>query len=124
MIGAASYDVNDVDMTVEDLLRNVEVALAVSGRTGLNDFVVFGQELLESHSDYHYYRELKDAINANEFALCFQPICNLFEGDTIAYEAMFRWKHGKFGVLRPEKFIHVIERSCDINWVGLWAYEQ
>ncbi len=124
VIGAASYDVNDVDITVEDLLRNVEVALAVSGRTGLNDFVVFGQELLESHSDYHYYRELKDAINANEFALCFQPICNLFEGDTIAYEAMFRWKHGKFGVLRPEKFIHVIERSCDINWVGLWAYEQ
>ena len=124
VIGAAAYDVNDVGMTVEDLLRNVEVALAVSGRTGLNQFVVFAPELLESHSDYHYYRELKDAINANEFTLYFQPICNLFDGDTIAYEAMFRWNHSEYGTLRPEKFIHVIERSCDINWVGLWAYEQ
>lgn len=124
IVGAASYDVNDVDMTVEDFLRNVEVSLAVSGRTGLNDFVVFAPEFLDNHADYHYYRELKDAVNANEFTLCYQPVCNLFEGDTIAYEAMLRWNHSEFGLLRPEKFIHVIERSCDINWVGLWAYEQ
>lgn len=124
VVGAAAYDVNDVDMTVKDFLRNVEVALAVSGRTGLNEFVIFTPEFLENYEDFHYYRELKDAINANEFTIYFQPIFNLLAGETIAYEAMLRWNHSEFGALSPEKFIRVIERSRDINWVGLWAYEQ
>lgn len=124
IIGAASYDVNDIDMTVEELLRNIEVSLAVSGRNGLNDFVVFTPELLTDFADYHYYRELKDAINANEFTLFFQPVCNLFDGDTIAYEAMLRWNHNELGELLPEQFVHVLERSGDVGWVGLWAYEQ
>lgn len=124
IIAATSYDVNDIDMTVEQFLRNMEVSLAVSGRSGLNDFVVFTPELLENNADYHYYRELKDAINANEFTLHFQPVCNLIEGETIAFEAMLRWNHNERGSLLPEQFIHVIERSGDVGWVGLWAYEQ
>lgn len=124
VIGAASYSVGDVEMKTADFLRNLEVAVAVSGREGLNDFVIFTPDLLRSYADYHYYRELKDAINAKEFTLHFQPIYNLYEGSPIAYEAMLRWNHGEFGSLRPEKFIHVIDRSGDINWVGLWAYEQ
>lgn len=124
IIGAESYDVNNVDMTAEEFLKNIEVALAVSGRRGLNDFVVFTPDLLENFADIHYYRELKDAINADEFTLYFQPICNLFEGDTIAYEATIRWNHNELGSLLPENFSHVLERSGDIGWVGLWAYEQ
>ncbi len=124
IIGAELYDVDDVDMTVEEFLRNIEITLAVSGRKGLNDFTVFTKQLLENSADYHYYRELKDAINANEFTLYFQPICNLFEGDVIAYEAMLRWNHNELGALLPENFIHVIERSGDAGWVGRWAYEQ
>ncbi len=124
VIGAAAYNVNDVETRVEDFLRNLEIALAVSGREGLNDYVVFTPELLNNCADYHYYRELKDAINAEEFTLYFQPIYNLYENEPIAYEATLHWDHNELGALRRDKFIHVIERSGDIGWVGLWAYEQ
>ncbi len=123
-VGAARFETDEENMTMEDLMRNTEVALAASRRAGINHLAVFVPELLESNADYRYYREIKDAINAGEFALYFQPIFNLFEGDTIAYEATIHWDHGDFGTLSPEKFLHVIEKSGDINWVGLWAYEQ
>ena len=118
------FDADDVDMTAEAFLKNLEIAVAVSGRRGLNGFVVFTPELLENSADCHYYRELKDAIGAEEFTLYFQPVCNLFEGETIAYEAALRWNHNELGSLLPEKFAHVLERSGDAAWVGRWAYEQ
>lgn len=124
VIGAAAYNVNDVDVSVDDFLRRLEIALAVSGREGINDFVVYTPELLNECPDYQYYRELKDAINAEEFTLYFQPIYNLYENEPIAYEAMLRWNHSEHGALSYEKFIHAIERSGDIDWVELWAYEQ
>ena len=123
ILGAAHFHAEE-RITAEELIRNVEVALAVSGRRGVNDYAVYTPELLQANADYHYYRELKDAINANEFTLCFQPIRNLLNGNAIAYEAMLRWNHSELGALRPEKFISVMERSGDMNWVGLWAYEQ
>ena len=123
ILGAAAFHAKDTIKT-GDFLRNVDLALAVSGRGGVNDFIVYTPDLEAKKSDYHYYRELKDAINANEFTLCFQPIRNLFNGNTVAFESMLCWNHNELGALRPEKFIHVMERSGDIQWVGLWAYEQ
>ena len=123
VVGAASHD-GEAKLTTAEFLQQIEVALAVSGRGGVNDYVVYTPDLLATNSDYHYYRELKDAIAANEFALYFQPIRNLIDGSPIAYETMLRWDHSEYGALRPEKFIHAIERSGDMNWVGLWAYEQ
>ena len=123
ILGASSFD-GETKLTAEEFLQQMEVALAVSGRGGVNDFVIYSPELLAGNANYHYYRELKDAINANEFALYFQPIRNLVDGSAIAYEAMLHWNHSEYGTLRPEKFIHIMERSGDMNWVGLWAYEQ
>ena len=123
ILGAASFYPDD-KCTAKELLRNVEIALAVSGRGGANNFEIFSPDLLANNSDYHYYRELKDAINANELSLRFQPIRNLLNGDTLAYETTLHWEHGESGEIQPDKLVHVLERTDDLHWVGLWAYEQ
>lgn len=123
IVGAASHD-GTLKLTTEVFLRQIEIALAVSGRGGVNDYVVYTPELFAGNTDYHYYRELKDAINDGAFTLCFQPIRNLVDGSPIAYEMLLHWNHSEYGALRPEKFLHIMERSGDMNWVGLWAYEQ
>ena len=123
ILGAASFHGKE-PLGLEVFLQKIEAALAVSGRGGVNDFVIFTPELFANNADYNYYRELKNAINANELTLRFQPIRNLLNGNAIAYEGMLSWNHSEFGPLRPEKFIHVMERSGDMNWVGLWAFEQ
>ena len=123
MLGVASFHPSE-QIKTDEVLKRIEVALAVSGRIGLNDFAVYSPDLIVYEATYHYYRALKEAINENEISLRFQPIRHLFNGNAIAYEASFSWVRPEIGPVRPEKFLHIIEQSGDINWLGLWAYEQ
>ena len=123
-VGASSY--NAFDGTPAQYLLNLDSALVNSKRKGPNQFYVFDSTLVRADAkDSAYYRELKQAIAENEFSLYFQPIYELGIGEAAAYESLLRWNHKRLGgMLQPVKFLHAMERSGDVNWVGLWAFEQ
>jgi EAL domain-containing protein (putative c-di-GMP-specific phosphodiesterase class I)/GGDEF domain-containing protein len=122
-IGINSY--NSFNTTVESFNQNLDYALAAAKRSGLNRYVIYSADLMDKESEeYKYYQEIKSAIEANEFTLYYQPIYNLVENTVCAYESLLRWNHHTLGVLAPNKFLQIMEQSGDINWVGIWAFEQ
>lgn len=122
-IGATSY--NAFSANFDQFRANLELSLAAAKRSGLNRYVIYSSEMMDSESqEYKYYQEIKSAIEAKEFTLYYQPIYDLSTRKVFAYESLLRWNHRTLGVLAPNKFLHIMEQSGDINWVGVWAFEQ
>lgn len=122
-IGIASYD--EFNRSYEQIWQNLELALVVAKRSGADQFVIHTSELNNRESDeYKYYQEIKEAIENNEFTLYYQPFVETDTLNIAGFETLLRWNHKTMGVLSPDKFLNILEQSGDINWVGLWAFEE
>lgn len=111
--------------TYDELMSNLDLALVVSKRNGINNFVIHNRELSNRESEeYKNYLEIKQAIDNEDFTLYYQEIRNITNNTVFGYEALLRWEHKTLGVLSPEKFLKIMEHSGDINWVGIWAFDK
>lgn len=109
----------------KDLMQSLEIANYVAKRDGGNRYVVYNKDIKEEESsNLEYFKEVRRAFDNNEFCLYYQPIINLQERKVFGFESFLRWNHPKLGVLTPDKFIHVLEHSGDINYISKWGVEQ
>jgi diguanylate cyclase (GGDEF)-like protein len=56
-------------------------------------------------------QELKAAHLEDELYLEFQPICDVRERRMVGFEALGRWRSPKLGLVRPDEFIRIAERT-------------
>jgi len=74
----------------------------------------------ELPSDLILERELRCAFDQGELSLCYQPIIQLDNHHAICAEALLRWASPKYGNVRPNDFIHVLEKSTLLIPVTKW----
>ncbi len=55
--------------------------------------------------------ELRSAIAAEQLTVYVQPQADLATGEVVGVEALVRWQHPDEGLLRPDEFISLAERS-------------
>lgn len=65
--------------------------------------------------------ELRTAIDADQLLLHYQPKIDLKTGRAIGAEALVRWKHPQRGLLFPDTFIPLAERTGLINQLTTWV---
>jgi len=65
--------------------------------------------------------DLRRAIDTGELFLLYQPIVSLDDGRLIGAEALVRWAHPTRGVLAPDEFIPVAERTGLSVALGRWV---
>ncbi len=68
-------------------------------------------------------RALHEAMHAGQLGLLYQPQIDN-QGHLIGAEALMRWHHPEFGVIAPDEFIPLAERSGLIHVLGRYALEQ
>ena len=56
-------------------------------------------------------RDLRYALQRNEFSLVFQPIFDVKNNQVAGCEALLRWNHPTFGLRLPDDFIEAAERT-------------
>jgi len=114
--------------TAVELIHNADTAMDWCRRDGACNVQLFTEHL---HSDLQQRldleRELRQALQRNEFFLEYQPQINLQSGDVKSVEALIRWNSPR-GVLQPKSFISFAE-ECDLiipisNWVVREACRQ
>ncbi len=66
--------------------------------------------------------ELRQALEQNQFMLCYQPKVALSEGRVVGVEALIRWQHPERGWISPGEFISVAEESGLIGPLGEWIF--
>ena len=66
-------------------------------------------------------KRLREAIEAEQFVLHYQPKVDLASGTVCGLEALMRWQDPRSGLLAPDVFIPVLEDTDLILEVGRWA---
>ncbi|SER69126.1 bifunctional diguanylate cyclase/phosphodiesterase [Psychrobacillus sp. OK032] len=61
------------------------------------------------------------AIEQNQLELYYQPKINAKTNQIIGAEALIRWNHPKWGIISPNEFIPLAEKTGLINEIGKWV---
>ncbi len=68
-------------------------------------------------------RDLRSALENNEFELYYQPKIHAPSGQITGAEALLRWHHPRRGMISPLVFIPLAEQNGLINAMGNWVIE-
>ena len=66
-------------------------------------------------------RDLTQAIEGGQLELHYQPVIALHSGAVAGVEALVRWRHPTLGLVAPDEFIPLAERTRVIHRVGRWV---
>jgi len=108
-----------------DLLRRAEIARFSARDGGRGRRREFDPRMeREIHERLRLTAALREAIRNAEFELHYQPKVELATGRLLSAEALLRWRHPRFGLQLPGRFIPVAERSQLIVPIGEWALHE
>lgn len=110
------------DATLADeLMSKADMALYRGKKSGRHTIVQFSPDLLSEERHQRFVeRELRAAILLDQLELHYQPILDR-NGATSGYEALVRWHHPVRGMIAPDSFIPVAEKSDLIVKLGQWV---
>ena len=67
---------------------------------------------------------LRRAVELDEFELHYQPLVALATGRMLGVEALIRWHHTERGLIMPDEFIPLAERTGAIHQISDWVVSQ
>lgn len=121
-VGVATYPTSGSNY--KELSQSLELASYVAKKKGGNTYSLYSANIEEEEgSNLESYKEIRRALENHEFCLHYQPIVNIGERKLLGFESFLRWNHPEMGILTPNKFIHILEQSGDINTLNKWGIE-
>ncbi|MGZ5802315.1 MAG: putative bifunctional diguanylate cyclase/phosphodiesterase [Burkholderiaceae bacterium] len=78
----------------------------------------------ESNEQLELERDMRKALDRDEFTVYFQPQISFSGDEIVGAEALLRWRHPKKGLILPAVFIPIAERSGLIRQIGDWVLQQ
>lgn len=110
-------------LQAHELLKHADMALYEVKRMGRNDILFFDasieQRILVEQS---LLSDFRLALKRNELQLFYQVLVDA-EQNIKGYEALLRWQHPVHGLMLPERFMHLIEKTELIHTVGYQVLE-
>jgi diguanylate cyclase (GGDEF)-like protein len=111
--------------TVELLHTNADLAMYRAKNDGRNRSHFFDESLnKEVHRRSLLEQALRDPALLTQLQLVYQPQFELRTGRVSGVEALLRWQHPEHGVISPDEFIVVAERSGLILDIGTWVLRE
>jgi len=118
-IGIALSELGDTDTLV---LQRADTALYQAKASGRARFELFDQELNDQVvAIAELEAALRHAVPRNELRLHYQPIIKASSAEICGFEALVRWERPGYGLLPPEMFIAIAERTGLIIEIGSWV---
>lgn len=114
----------DDSCSADEMLRHAETAMFAAKASGGDRFSYFRESMqAEATKRSMIARELRKAIQLDQFSLYYQPIIEMRSGRVLKAEALLRWHHPEMGPISPADFIQIAEQTGSIGRVGQWVFE-
>lgn len=122
-VGIALYPADGA--TSEDILKNADSAMYAAKRSGRNCWAFYEPALQEdAFEKIRLTNSLRQALEAEELLLYFQPIVTAADQSILGFEALLRWNSADLGWVAPDRFIPYAEQSGLILPIGRWVLEE
>ena len=113
------------DETVDDLLRNADVAMYAAKGSSRGGAEIFRPALREGAAERaERAARLRGVEERDELRLDYQPIVDLTTSRIEGVEALVRWQPPDGPVLMPTDWIDLAEESGDIVPIGRWILRE
>lgn len=109
----------------EEVLRDADIAMYRAKASGGGCYALFDPAMQAALATrVALERDLRQALEHDEFVLHYQPIIHLHTGRIDKVEALIRWQHPTRGMVSPAEFIPLAEETGLIAPLGRWVLEQ
>ncbi|SDG37614.1 PAS domain S-box-containing protein/diguanylate cyclase (GGDEF) domain-containing protein [Pseudomonas benzenivorans] len=120
-LGFCCYPEDGLD--VSTLLRNADTAMYQAKHQGRNRICAFTPTMNEQmQRRLLLERDIRHALQNNEFCLVYQPQLDLLSGRLCGFEALVRWQRpGK--MVAPDEFIPLAEETGQIVAIDFYVFD-
>ncbi len=126
-VGTANFSRGDLDhLSVEaaatEIMKRAAIAASAAAAKGAGSHRVYDENL--DHRTRHRMQlrqSMRGALSEDQFELHYQPLVDLQTGSIVSAEALIRWRHPEFGLVRPDLFIGLAEESGLMGALGEWV---
>lgn len=111
--------------TPDELSQNADIALYAAKDAGRSRYQVYESSMsTEIQLRRSLERDLRKAVNREEFEVHYQAQVDAESGAYTGAEALIRWKHPEKGMLSPAVFIPLAEELGLIGAIGTWVLKK
>lgn len=122
-VGIALYPGNG--QTAEELLMNADAAMYHAKGAGKNGYSFFDASMnTNARKQLQLLQDLRQALELQQFRLFYQPKFDASNNQPVGAEALLRWEHPQQGLLLPEDFIDMAEKTGLIIPIGDWVLNE
>jgi diguanylate cyclase (GGDEF)-like protein len=123
-IGISNSTCDDNTISATQMLQQADLALyKVKKQGGLNYQVYDDRLAFIAKRQRQWEQEMVSLLQKQELMLYFQPRYNYQTQQVVGVEALLRPQHPKHGLMDPENFLEIIERSGLSYQVSIWLLE-
>lgn len=111
--------------TLQALLRSADIAMYHAKANGRGRVEIFSETLAQlAAGKLEMERDLRIALERDEFLLQFQPQVDVTTGQVVAAEALVRWAHPDRDLVLPGVFVPLAEETGVIVDLGDWVVDK
>ena len=119
-IGISCYPEDDIHES--NLLKYADTAMYKAKEEGGNNFQFYRSEMTDmAYEHVMMERDLREGILSGDFEVYYQPQIDVRNEKIIGIEALVRWHHPIVGLLSPDIFIPLAEKTGLIVALDLWV---
>ena len=120
-VGIAFYP--DDGTSKDELMKKADAAMYQAKEAGKNNYKFYTNELdNENNAKLKIEKELRTALQNDEFYMNYQPIICLEDESIIGAEALLRWNNPTLGEVPPGVFIPIAEEIGLMPKLGDWIF--
>ncbi|EUB96986.1 diguanylate cyclase/phosphodiesterase with MHYT sensor [Rhizobium sp. CF080] len=108
--------------TVDDLVAQADVAMYRAKQSGDNAICFYDSSMDQAARERNALAmDMRSGLVSRQFELYYQLQNDTFSGEVVGFEVLLRWNHPIRGLVSPNDFIPIAERTGFIIELGEWV---